>query len=81
VDPGLPVPNPTVPGWFYGYNDAYNPKYQTLRTTANLPSTADVTIIGGGWTGASVAYFLSLYAPQLKVVLVEARGIAEGKQS
>lgn len=78
LDPGLPVPNPTIPGWFYGYDDAYNPQYQTFRSTNNLPSTADVTIIGGGWSGVSIAYFLSLYAPQLKVVLVEARGIAEG---
>jgi len=78
LDPGLPVENPSIPGWFYGYNDVYNPMYQTLRTTKKLPSTADVTIIGGGWTGVSVAYWLSLLAPQLNVVLLEARGIAEG---
>lgn len=78
LDPGLPDPNPTVPGWFYGYSDAFNPQYQSFRSSNTLPSTADVTIIGGGWSGVSVAYFLSLYAPQLKVVLVEARGIAEG---
>lgn len=78
VDPGIPVPNATVPGWFYGYGDEYNPRYQTIQSSVSLPSSADVTIIGAGWTGVSIAYYLSILAPHLKVVLLDARGIASG---
>ncbi len=39
---------------------------------------ADVVIIGGGFTGMSTAYHLSRRFPERKVVLVEARRVANG---
>lgn len=56
-----------------------------LATNANPPETldelphyADVCIIGGGITGCSVAYFLRLAAPHLRVVVLDARSLSGG---
>lgn len=40
--------------------------------------TADVAIIGGGYTGLSTAYHLKKYNPRLKVVLLEAGKVGSG---
>ncbi len=41
-------------------------------------TTADVLIIGGGFTGASTAYHLARRFPERRIVLVEARLLANG---
>src|SRR5262245_38272895 len=44
-----------------------------------LDSTvADVAIIGGGFTGVSTAYHLSRRFPEKRVILIEARTLANG---
>ncbi|KAF5598366.1 hypothetical protein FPCIR_3189 [Fusarium pseudocircinatum] len=45
---------------------------------APLPDKVDVVIIGSGITGASAVYELAKKAPELRVALVEARGICTG---
>lgn len=40
--------------------------------------TADVVIVGGGFTGISTAYHLSARYPDRRIVLLEARGIGNG---
>jgi gamma-glutamylputrescine oxidase len=41
-------------------------------------TTADVAVIGGGFTGVSTAYHLSRRFPERRIVLLEARRIANG---
>ena len=41
-------------------------------------TTADVAIIGGGFTGVSTAYYLSARFPDKRIVLLEARTLANG---
>ncbi|RUS20153.1 FAD dependent oxidoreductase-domain-containing protein [Endogone sp. FLAS-F59071] len=43
-----------------------------------LPEKADVVIIGGGITGFSTAYWLRQLRPELKIVVIEARGVSSG---
>jgi hypothetical protein len=73
IPPTLPHPNPTVSGW-------QNPPdaIADLRTTAELPETADVVIVGSGISGASIAFNLLEKDPNLKVVLLEARQACSG---
>jgi glycine/D-amino acid oxidase-like deaminating enzyme len=42
------------------------------------PAAADVAIIGGGFTGISTAYHLSRRFPEKRIVLLEARALANG---
>ena len=37
-----------------------------------MPTQVDVAIIGGGYTGLWMAYYLSEYCPDLKVAILEA---------
>ena len=39
---------------------------------------AQVAIVGGGFTGLSIAYYLKTYAPELEVVLLEAGVVGHG---
>ncbi|QYT04841.1 DAO domain-containing protein [Trichoderma simmonsii] len=66
---GLPVGNPSKSYWLS------EPSEVLLghRTTKDLPQTADVLIIGSGITGAFAAHFLREKAPNLDVVMLEAR--------
>lgn len=66
---GLPVDNPSKSYWLS------EPSKILLghRTTKDLPQTADVLIIGSGITGALTAHFLKEKAPNLNVVMLEAR--------
>ena len=41
-------------------------------------TTADIAIVGGGYTGLWTAYFLKQIQPDLDVVLVEAKHIGHG---
>ncbi|RMZ78481.1 hypothetical protein DV737_g3878, partial [Chaetothyriales sp. CBS 132003] len=49
-----------------------------LHQPANLPSSADVVIVGSGISGASIAYNLLVEEPETKIVLLEARQAASG---
>ncbi|KAL6826594.1 FAD dependent oxidoreductase domain-containing protein [Trichoderma camerunense] len=66
---GLPVDNPSKSYWLS------EPSEILLghRTTKDLPQTADILIIGSGITGAFAAHFLKQKAPNLNVVMFEAR--------
>lgn len=73
IPPTLPRPNPTVSGW-QDPPDAI----ADLRSTAELPETADVVIIGSGISGASIALGLLNADKGLKVVMLEARQACSG---
>jgi NADPH-dependent 2,4-dienoyl-CoA reductase/sulfur reductase-like enzyme len=66
---GLPVANSTRSYWHK------EPSERLLghRTTDELPSHADVVIVGSGITGAIAAHTLKQRRPELKVVMLEAR--------
>lgn len=66
---GLPVDNPTESYWHKKPSE----KLLGHRTTADLPSAADVVIVGSGITGASAAHTLKEHQPDLDVVMLEAR--------
>jgi len=53
------------------------PPYERLPPLAGEAS-ADVAIIGGGLTGVSTAWHLSARFPERRIVLLEARGLANG---
>ncbi|MDN5760943.1 MAG: FAD-binding oxidoreductase [Microlunatus sp.] len=44
----------------------------------NLPSAADIVVIGAGLTGASTALHLAEHRPELEVVVLEAQCVAAG---
>jgi glycine/D-amino acid oxidase-like deaminating enzyme len=48
------------------------------QPTLQAPLRVDVAIIGGGFTGVSTAYHLSRRYPEKRVVLLEARRLANG---
>lgn len=53
------------------------PKYPPLQTAAKV----DVTIVGGGFTGLSCAYYLKRLRPELSVALVESQDLGSGASS
>ena len=71
--PGPPRPDPTPSFWQMPPGALAN-----ARTTAELPATADVIVIGSGMTGASVAYGLVSQPSAPSVVLLEARTACSG---
>ncbi|KAJ9639838.1 hypothetical protein H2204_003631 [Knufia peltigerae] len=71
-DPGLPVENATTPFWL-------EPVVQHAHhQSPSLSQTADVVILGSGITGISTALHLSRIAPELKIVMLEARDLTSG---
>jgi glucokinase len=86
----LPVDNPTKSYWI----EAAESPLRDHRTTEELPEKTDVLIVGGGYTGMSVAYWLTRvrvwrvvhgneahkqYTPNPpSISLFEARGISTG---
>ncbi|KXX82812.1 tRNA 5-methylaminomethyl-2-thiouridine biosynthesis bifunctional protein MnmC [Madurella mycetomatis] len=67
---GLPSANPTTSYWLHDPS----PALLGHRSTADLPETADVVIVGSGITGAFAARFLKEREDQGKrVVMLEAR--------
>lgn len=50
----LPIDNPTKSFWIEG---AESP-YRNHRSTPELPSEVDVVIVGSGYTGATMAYWI-----------------------
>ncbi|KAJ7062699.1 FAD dependent oxidoreductase [Mycena amicta] len=75
--PGFPLPRPSISFWLQGTRSS---PLIGHRTTPTLPDDVqDVTIIGGGLTGAATAYFLLTSAnPPKKVTLLEAREVSDG---
>ncbi|KAM3420079.1 hypothetical protein BST61_g3384 [Cercospora zeina] len=71
----LPVPNPTKSYWI----EAAESPLRHFRSTAELPSEADVVIVGSGYSGASTAYWVHKStedAPNKpRMVMLEARDI------
>ena len=58
--------------WWDGLErDAAEPPLET-------DTTADIAIVGGGYTGLWTAYFLKQIQPDLDAVLVEAKHIGHG---
>lgn len=77
----LPRDNPTVSYW----QDPPDAEIADLRSTLELPSTADVVIIGSGITGAAVAWGLlqdeggdGTEGIKPSVVMLEARQTCSG---
>ncbi|KAK8875327.1 FAD dependent oxidoreductase [Apiospora arundinis] len=74
----LPCANPTKSYWI----EAADSPLRNLRSSHELPETADVVIIGGGYSGATTAYWLDKYTrdhvKQPSMVILEARDICGG---
>ncbi|KAK0644277.1 FAD dependent oxidoreductase [Cercophora newfieldiana] len=72
----LPRDNPTQSYW----QDPPDPDVADLRTTPDLPTTADTVIIGSGITGATVAWNLlqSSSSESQSIVMLEARQACSG---
>ncbi|KAI4214558.1 MAG: hypothetical protein LQ351_002975 [Letrouitia transgressa] len=75
-DAQLPCPYPSASFW-QSEPDVFLLNH---RTTSELPSSADIVIIGSGLTGVSVARYLSedSRSRTLSVVMLEAREICSG---
>jgi ribulose 1,5-bisphosphate synthetase/thiazole synthase len=73
IPPTLPRPNPTISGWQDPPDAIAN-----FQSTAELPETADVVIIGSGISGASIALGILDAGEGLNVVMLEARQACSG---
>ncbi|EXJ79843.1 hypothetical protein A1O3_08128 [Capronia epimyces CBS 606.96] len=73
MPPGLPRDRPTQSYWQDPPSDIAD-----CCSTPDLPSHADVVVIGSGISGASISYNLLSSDPSLSVVLIEARQAASG---
>jgi glycine/D-amino acid oxidase-like deaminating enzyme len=70
----MPVPDPVSSFW-----NADSKRLDDYRSTPELPSTADIVIIGSGLSGVATAYFILKDNPNPpSIVLVEARKICSG---
>ncbi|KZF26448.1 FAD dependent oxidoreductase [Xylona heveae TC161] len=74
IPPGLPRSNPTTAYW----QDPPDEHISNVRSTPEIPQTADVIIIGSGITGACVAYNILQKSPNMRVVMLEAREAVSG---
>ncbi|KJX94368.1 fad dependent oxidoreductase superfamily like protein [Zymoseptoria brevis] len=68
----LPVQNPTKSYWI----EAAQSPLRDFQSTPDLPTEADVVIVGSGYTGATAAYWIHKYtqnaATKPRVVMLEA---------
>lgn len=71
---GLPCPNSSASFW----HSEPNAFLLNHRTTSDLPSHADVIIIGSGITGANVARYLAESSTSFSVLMLEAREVCWG---
>lgn len=71
----LPVANPTPSFWHSEADD-----FRNTRTTPDLPEEVDVLIVGAGYAGASVTYWLYDQQPTTppSVLMLEARFVCSG---
>ena len=56
---------------------SYTPDYQR-NSALKGDTTADLAIIGGGFTGTSAAYHFSKHYPEKRCVILEAKSLANG---
>ncbi|KAH7068356.1 FAD dependent oxidoreductase [Paraphoma chrysanthemicola] len=71
-----PVPNPVPSFW-----TSEPLPYEDLRSTENLPSEADIVIIGAGFAGVATAYHILTArseSPAPSILLLDARKICSG---
>jgi len=73
IRPGLPPPNPSLSSW-----QSPPSRLANHRTTAELPTSIDVLIIGSGITGASLAYEILNQPTAPSVLMLEARTACSG---
>jgi hypothetical protein len=72
ASPGIPVPNPTLSFWTI-------PNAPIAKHLSDLPSHADVIILGSGITGTSFARTILDHGPNpLQVVMLDARDACSG---
>jgi hypothetical protein len=73
IPPTLPRANPTISAW-------QDPPdvIADIRSTNELPGSADIVVIGSGISGASVAFDLLTRDGSLKMVMLEARQACSG---
>lgn len=72
ASPGIPVQNPTLSFWTV-------PNAPIANHLSDLPSHADIVILGSGITGTSFARtVLSHEANPLQVVMLDARSLCQG---
>ncbi|GME76462.1 unnamed protein product [Ambrosiozyma monospora] len=74
----FPVENPTVPFWHSEEDD-----FRNFQSTPELPKETDVLIIGAGYAGASVGYWMYKQCQETKlakpdILMVEARYVCSG---
>ncbi|CZR67121.1 related to oxidoreductase [Phialocephala subalpina] len=69
----LPVDNPTASFW-----QEKPHQFHDLRTTLELPPSSDVVIIGAGYAGIATAYHLAKAEKNLRITVLEARGVCSG---
>ncbi|PLB43209.1 FAD dependent oxidoreductase [Aspergillus steynii IBT 23096] len=76
--PLLPVENPTRPFWRTELHEL-----DELRTTPELPQQSDIVIIGAGYAGVTLAYYLSKLLGERNqsypaITILEARQVCAG---
>lgn len=76
--PLLPVENATRPFWRTELDDL-----DELRTTPNLPPQTDIVIVGAGYAGVTLAYYLSKLLGERSqlhpaITILEARQVCAG---
>src|ERR1700730_14450779 len=72
VSPGIPVPNPTLSFWTI-------PNSPIAKHLSDLPSHADIIILGSGITGTSFARtVLDHGSNPLQIVMLDARDACSG---
>jgi glycine/D-amino acid oxidase-like deaminating enzyme len=69
-----PADNPTKSFWI----EEFRHRLDNLRSTPELPATADVVVIGTGMTGCSSVYHLTKSNPNLSIVALDARAFCSG---
>lgn len=74
----LPLDNPSKSYWI----EAANSPIRDLQSTPQLPQQSDLIIIGSGYTGASLAYWIHKHTCKHgttpNMLLLEARDICGG---
>ena len=73
LKPVLPLADATTSYW-----QRHPSPIASLRTTAGLPRSADIVIVGSGISGACIAYYALAKWPSEKVVMLEARTACSG---